>query len=132
MCLRLPRVRSIRGRQSASAFRLFPAPNSPEKCVTSEVDAADGRLLQGMFAEVRLALAERRGLVVPALAVRKDGGVYKVLVPEGDRLAERIVDVGMKTESWTEIRSGLVEGEAVVLQLTRETRDGARFVVAAR
>jgi len=100
--------------------------------VEAEVDAADGRLLQGMFAEVRLALAEKPGLVVPPLAVRKDAGVYKVLATEGDRLVERIVDVGVKTETWTEIRAGLVEGEVVVLQPTRETRDGARFVVAAR
>ncbi|MHA3770462.1 efflux RND transporter periplasmic adaptor subunit [Verrucomicrobiota bacterium sgz303538] len=100
--------------------------------VEAEVEAADGRLLQGMFAEVRLSLAEKPGLVVPASAVRKDGGLHKVLVTEGEHLSERIVEIGMKTESWTEIRTGLAEGESVVLQPTQETKDGTRFVIAAR
>lgn len=100
--------------------------------VEAEVDAADGQLLQGMFAAVRLALEEKPGLVVLASAVRKDGGLHKVLVAEGDHLSERIVEVGTKTESWTEIRGGLVEGDSVVVEPTGETRDGARFTVAAR
>ncbi len=100
--------------------------------VEAEVDDADGRLLQGMFAEVRLSLAEKPGLVVPASAVRNEGGLHKVLVPEGNHLSERIVEVGMKIDSWTEIRSGLAEGDTVVVQPTQEARDGAPFTIAAR
>jgi multidrug efflux pump subunit AcrA (membrane-fusion protein) len=100
--------------------------------VEAEIAAVDGRLLQGMFAEVRLALAERPGLVVPGSAVRKESGLHKVLVPEGEHLSERIVEVGMKTGSWTEIRSGLIEGDTVVVQPRQEARDGARFTMAIR
>lgn len=100
--------------------------------VEAEVDNGDGRLLQGMFAEVSLALQERPALVVPSSAVRRDAGVHKVLVPEGDHLTERIVDVGEETDTWTEIRDGLSEGDSVVVQLTEETRDGARFTLAAQ
>lgn len=100
--------------------------------VEAEVDNSEGRLLQGMFAEVRLALEETPGLVVPASAVRDEAGVHKVLVPEGDQLTERIVDVGVKTDSWVEIRDGLSEGESVVVQLSSQARDGVRFTLAAR
>ena len=92
------------------------------RTVEIEVELADralaASLLPGTSADVEVILAVRRGVLripTPALAEERH-----VLVLDGDELAERRVEVGLRNWDFTEVRSGLREGERVVLSLDRE------------
>jgi len=88
------------------------------RTVRSRVEVADpsGRLKPGMFATVRLIAAARvRFLAVPEQAVRRMTGRTVVFVPgENGAYAVRDVTVGRTVDGFTEILSGLEEGEKVV------------------
>ncbi len=76
----------------------------------------------GMTANVSIVVAEARGaLVVPTDAVRQDSGAASVLVRAGafGRTARRPVEVGLTDGKWMEIKSGLEEGQAVLVSALR-------------
>jgi HlyD family secretion protein len=86
-------------------------------------------LLPGTSADVEVILEGRDGVLrVPTSALLASGGV---LVLDGSgRLVERPVEVGLRNWDFTEVRSGLTEGERVVTSLDRaEVKAGARAVV---
>jgi macrolide-specific efflux system membrane fusion protein len=68
-----------------------------------------------MTASVRIALAPREALAVPARAIRREGGRNVVVVrgEEGDIV--RPVRVGWRDGAWIEIVEGLRSGERVLL-----------------
>ena len=74
------------------------------------------RLLRpGQFARVELVLSTRQnGLVVPVAAVRRANDRHYVFVLEGDQAIAREVEVGIRIDEWSEIRSGLQAGEEVI------------------
>ncbi|MDH4196141.1 MAG: efflux RND transporter periplasmic adaptor subunit [Candidatus Aminicenantes bacterium] len=88
------------------------------RTVRSRVEVVDdsARLKPGMFATVRLIAAEPvRFLAVPDEAVRRLTGRTVVFVPgENGAYAARDVTVGRTLEGFTEILSGLGEGDKVV------------------
>jgi HlyD family secretion protein len=66
-------------------------------------------------------------LRIPTSALREGG---KVLVVEGHTLVERTLQTGVANWEFTEVVSGLAEGERVVTSLEREgVRAGATVVV---
>jgi len=85
-------------------------------------------LLPGTSADVEVILETRDDVLrIPTSAVLSGD---KTLVVSGRRLGERPVSVGLKNWDVTEIRSGLVEGEAVVTSLDRaDVKAGARVTV---
>jgi HlyD family secretion protein len=87
-------------------------------------------LLPGTSADVEVMLERRDDVLrIPSGALLSG---EKVLALEGDRLALRPVEVGLRNWDVCEVRSGLVEGERVVLSLDRpEVKEGARVVVEA-
>jgi hypothetical protein len=54
-------------------------------------------------------------LAIPNQAVRRENGDRVVFVQEGDRLVRRTVKTGWKDKSYTEVLSGLKEGERVAV-----------------
>jgi HlyD family secretion protein len=88
-------------------------------------DAGDARILPGTSADVEVVLeAHEPVLRVPAPALLEGG---RVLVAGNGRLEERSVELGLRNWDYAEVRSGLEEGESVVLSLDRvEVRAGAR------
>jgi multidrug efflux pump subunit AcrA (membrane-fusion protein) len=75
-------------------------------------DAVPGDLLFGQSADVAVTTAQATGvLVVPSSAVNGS----TVTVRAGGRDERRTVVVGLRGDRYTEIRSGLSEGEQVVL-----------------
>lgn len=106
--------------------------SSRDLMVEASVPNADGALKQGMFAEGRLLLPEQPGVAVPKGAVRTTGGQPRVFVVEHEQVTERLVDLGEHNGEWLEIRSGLSEGETVVMEPGASTVDGARITVAMK
>jgi multidrug efflux pump subunit AcrA (membrane-fusion protein) len=84
--------------------------------VRVEVDNRDDRLKPEMFADVVLEAGVGRGLIVPETALVRSGTRTLVFVDrEGGVLEPREVQVGGRTESGVHVRSGLGEGDRVVV-----------------
>ncbi len=82
-----------------------------------DVDAISG-LAPGYSADVEVLLSRQDdALRVRTEAVMDDD---RVLVIDGDSLAERFFEAGVSNWDFTEVRSGLAEGESVVLSLDRK------------
>lgn len=85
------------------------------RTMDTEVDVPNPGLvlIPGMYAEVNLALDRRKGvLAIPVAAV--DSGQVMVVTPD-NRVEVRKVELGMETAAKVEVRSGLKEGERVVI-----------------
>jgi multidrug efflux pump subunit AcrA (membrane-fusion protein) len=65
---------------------------------------------------------------VPSAAVLTDSGVSRVFVLSSQRVAERIVALGDHYGDAIEVRSGLGEGDRVVVSPDRRLTDGLEVV----
>jgi multidrug efflux pump subunit AcrA (membrane-fusion protein) len=109
---------------SAAISRVAPILDSATrtKLIVFAFDQHDSRINAGMFARIRLNTKTYENiLVVPAEALISKRGESIVFIlrdgMSGPPLAElRKVTVGVSLNGWTEIKSGLSEGEAVVVQ----------------
>jgi multidrug efflux pump subunit AcrA (membrane-fusion protein) len=83
--------------------------------VTIALDDDEG-LRNGMVASVSIVTDASDGaLVVPTSAVRPTGGSYVAMVLEDGAATATDVEVGAVGATWTEVTSGLEEGDEVVL-----------------
>jgi RND family efflux transporter MFP subunit len=92
------------------------------RTMDTEVDVPNPSLLliPGMYAEVDLTLDRRNGVVaIPVTAVDVDGnkptsGSVMVVTPN-DRVEVRNIQLGLETANRVEVRSGLNDGDLVVI-----------------
>ncbi len=101
--------------------------------VTAEVDDAEkDRLRPGAFADVVVPVGQSSGaLVVPQTAVRPTERGFVAFVVEGTVAKERVLNLGLRTpDGKVEVRSGVQEGERVVVRGAEALRDGATVRVA--
>ena len=88
------------------------------------------QLQPGLFATARIELpAARPSVVVPAGAVKGEGGVFKLFVARNDRAEARIVQVGREAGGSVEILRGLGAGERVVSPQATGLADGASIAI---
>ncbi len=85
----------------------------------------------GGFARVRFAGAARRGLAVPASAIRRHGQVTSVFVARDGIARLRLVHAGPVGPHGVEVLAGLDAGEAVVVSPPVRLQDGAPIHAAA-
>ena len=89
------------------------------RTMDTEVDVPNPSLLliPGMYAEVNLTLDRRdHVLAVPVTAVDLEGHTGKVMViTANNRVEERKIELGLETADKLEVRSGLNEGDLVVI-----------------
>jgi membrane fusion protein (multidrug efflux system) len=99
--------------------------------IRAEIANENGRLRPGLFARVRLTLAERAdALFVPEEAVQPQGErhfVFKVVPGQDGQSVARLTSVrlGMRKVGEVEIVEGLVPGDVVVSAGLLKIRDGA-------
>jgi len=101
----------------AEVIAISPAvdPATNAALVRLRVKNPDHLLRVGMFAEVRIGLAERKGaLVVPASALSKSADGTAVYVVSGEDATRTKVEVGLETPELVEIVSGLEQGQKVL------------------
>ena len=82
------------------------------------VEAGDLPVLTGMTANAELITANRENvLLVPNRAITADraGGKYYVNLVEGDTIAKTEVTIGLRDKDFTEITSGLEEGDELFI-----------------
>lgn len=84
--------------------------------VRIEVDNGDRKLKPGMFIRADVVFGGRdKILMIPATAVRRQGGETIVFIDEGGgRFERRDVALGVGSNGVVEVRSGLKPGERVV------------------
>jgi len=84
--------------------------------VVIAIDNREGLLRPDMTTNTTITVAKReKVLAVLNQAVRREDGDRVVFVQEGDRLVRRPVKTGWKDKTYTEVLSGLKEGERVVV-----------------
>jgi len=84
--------------------------------VVIAIDNGEGLLRPDMTANTTITVAKREKVItIPNQAVRREDGDRVVFVQEGDRLVRRPVKTGWKDKNFTEVLTGLKEGERVVV-----------------
>jgi membrane fusion protein, multidrug efflux system len=85
-----------------------------------------GRFLPGMFVKIRFILGVTEdALLVPAESVIPELSGYKVIVVgEGGKAEERIIQVGIRTDTQVQVLSGLNEGDLVLTTGVMQVRQG--------
>jgi multidrug efflux pump subunit AcrA (membrane-fusion protein) len=123
---------------SATVARVSPVLDaaSRTKLITLNFTHNDSRINAGMFARIRLNTRTYSDvLTVPAEAVVNKHGESAVFVARNDGTGltaeRRVIESGVTLDGWTEIRSGLEEGEAVIAQGQRLLRGGEAVRVIA-
>jgi membrane fusion protein, multidrug efflux system len=104
-------------RFQADVIAIAPAvdPATNAALVRLRVANPERALKVGMFAEARIALAEKKGaLVVPPSALSKSDDGAAVYVVSGEEAARTKVEVGLETGDATEILSGVKQGQKVL------------------
>jgi HlyD family secretion protein len=104
------------------------------RTVEIEVELEDAELAAGLLpgtsADVEVVLETREPVLRVPTAALLSGG--EVLVLEDGRLVGRTVELGLRNWDLAEVRSGLAEGERVVVSLDRaEVEAGARATAVA-
>jgi RND family efflux transporter MFP subunit len=102
---------------TSKVARVSGALDPATRTMLVEIDLpnADGLIRPGLYGRARIALERREhALVLPSGAVRVGDGGAQVFVVAGDALHRKNVVLGLVDSQWTEITSGLDEGERVV------------------
>ena len=97
------------------------------------LDERDARIVPDMG--VRVAFLEERaaasappvapGVLVPAAAIRKDGGTDVVYVVKDEKAQRRAVTLGGAVGDSRQVRGGVSAGERVIVEAPAELKDGA-------
>ncbi|MBI2000804.1 MAG: efflux RND transporter periplasmic adaptor subunit, partial [candidate division NC10 bacterium] len=109
-----------------------PAVRTESRALVVEAIVPNPReLLQpGLFATARIELpAARPSVMVPAAAVKNEGGVFKLFVANEATAEVRIVQTGREAGGSVEILRGLSAGERVVSSQANGLTDGAAIAV---
>jgi RND family efflux transporter MFP subunit len=114
--------------------RLAPILDPATRTAQVEIEIANDkfRLKPGMYARARFTVERRdQALVVPTPAIVDQQGKPGVWVPgEGDSAVFTPVVVGIEQQEFTEVTSGLREGEQVVSAGAAALRPGDRITLA--
>jgi HlyD family secretion protein len=99
--------------------------------VRIQVPNQQGKLMDGMFARVRLSVGRHCALAVPrdVLSRLPGSGTYYVFFVEGNKAVKRTVEIGAVNDQWAEVMKGLVEGDKVVTSGTGRLRSGMDVTV---
>ena len=95
----------------------------------ANVPNPDDLLRPGLFARVRLELAETQGLVVPESALAPSGDAQYVYRVEAGVVRRIMVQIGQRRGAHVEIVSGLNEGDDVIVSGLQKVRDGIEVEV---
>jgi RND family efflux transporter MFP subunit len=107
--------KTITGTITRSTGSLDPSTRTMQ--VEIDVPNPGGEFTPGMYADVTLNVRRSGdGLVVPVQAVDQTGNQpFVMLVDSANKVEKRTVQIGVSTANRTEIRSGLQEGDKVIV-----------------
>ncbi|MBO8170281.1 MAG: efflux RND transporter periplasmic adaptor subunit [Bacillaceae bacterium] len=98
--------------------------------VQVRLDNPNHDIFPGMTAEVRVQTEEKSDvLVIPVDAIWHDRGENYVFVVEDGLTIRKRIQTGIRSEKWVEVRSGLSQGEMVVVDGIHLVREGDRVQI---
>lgn len=122
-----------------SVRQILPSPQVINEVVLYDVlidvDNRDRKLMSGMSTQMFFVMGRaENALFVPVAALGKrapkedgeKGIAYRVRVMEGGKQAERIIHVGLMDRTVAEVKSGLAEGDKVVVEGAAAEGDDTR------
>lgn len=122
------RVPALNRNFDGKVSRYADAVAQDTRTMHTEVDVPNknGRIVEGMYAEVDLTLAKKDSvLAVPVQAVTRNGGEASVLVVnQQDRIEQRPVRLGLEGANQVEVVSGLSPNERVIVGSRSAFRPG--------
>lgn len=90
----------------------------------------DGLIKPGMFAKVYLNTDRiENTLAVKTEAIKEKDDIKYVFVADGEAAVEKVVTTGLDTGAYTEIKSGLSEGDKVIVKGQDYITDGSKIKV---
>ena len=100
--------------------------------VRTEVPNPTGKLVDGMFARVRLSIEKKVVLSIPRDALQRlpGSGTFYVFVVEENKALKRTIKVGAIGDQYAEMLNGLAEGEKVVTSVAGRLRSGVEVRVS--
>ena len=123
-----PLVGQVRQVEPAATTRVS-ALGVEEQRVNVVVDVANApaSLGDGYRVDARIVLVERPSVIaVPPGALVRNGSDWAAFVVEGKRASLRRLRIGAMGDAAVEVRSGLREGDEVIIFPSDKTRDGVR------
>ncbi len=112
---------------SGTIVRMLPNVNVTSRTLTveAEVESDGGTLKPGLFATARIAQTKAEPtILIPAKAVRTDGGITKVFVIQEGRAVEKLVQIGDTENDLIQIKQGLAENDKVAVSNVEQLFDG--------
>ncbi|MES5325807.1 efflux RND transporter periplasmic adaptor subunit [Alcaligenes phenolicus] len=98
--------------------------------VKAEFDNADETLFANQFVNSRVFLGQEQGLLIPSHAVQRGSvGTYVYTLDAEDKVHIQVVELGTATLELTLIKTGLKEGDRVVVEGTDRLREGSEVEV---
>lgn len=96
-----------------------------------KVGNGEGLLKPGMFAGVRIMTGEEgEALAVPQNSLVSIQGMYFAYVAEGDRALRRQVEIGRVIDQLVEIKSGLTEGQKIIVTNVNKLKDQDKIIIS--
>lgn len=131
----LLRIEGVAQPVAATVARINPSAQAGSRSVLIYLTvAAQPGSRQGLFAQGQLATETQRALAVPLNAVRTDKPLPYVQVVEGDRIAHRTVQTGVRGqvdgELWVAVQ-GVADGARVLRGAAGVVREGTQVKLAA-
>ena len=131
----LLRIEGVAQPVAATVARINPSAQAGSRSVLIYLTvAAQPGLRQGLFAQGQLATETQRALAVPLNAVRTDKPLPYVQVVEGDRIAHRTVQTGVRgqvdSELWVAVQ-GVADGARLLRGAAGVVREGTQVKLAA-
>ncbi|MBC7229824.1 MAG: efflux RND transporter periplasmic adaptor subunit [Actinobacteria bacterium] len=109
----------VKSKTGSSGSTVFP--------VVVEMDRTDIPLRLGYNATVDIKVLSKKDIIsVPVTAVMDEDGARYVYVVVDGKAARREIEVGVRSEEWVEVLSGLDPGERVVVEGVGKVKEGQR------
>ena len=89
--------------------------NSRTLLVRAVYPNANNELISGAYANINLSLAENKNaLLVPSEAIIPELKGYKIFTKENGKAVAHKIQIGLRTDRYTEVKDGLAAGDSVI------------------
>jgi RND family efflux transporter MFP subunit len=113
---------------AGTVVRISPSLNATARTLTveAEIQNVDGLLKPGQFATVRITQSKPEpAVMIPVRAVKTVGDTNSVFVVKDGVAREQFVQLGLLENDQIQVKSGVIEGDRVVVSDLSQLTDGA-------